>query len=89
MSGSRLWWEVALPPDSPLSACQAPLGKSPLVQNSAAQKYTQEALIRDAGNRGSYFNAYGGRGHPPHRPCIICILRAALPWHQRHSIMDG
>jgi len=49
-----------------LRSRHAPPGKSRQGQNSAARKYTQEALIRDAGNTGAYFNAYAlVRSRPP------------------------
>jgi len=83
------WPEVRLPESPWPWSHYAPLRKSPLGQHSAAQKYSQEALIRDAGNRGASFDADGRRGCPPHRPGMMGILRAARPWHHRHSIMDG
>ena len=43
----------------------APSGESPQGQDSATQKYVQEAS-REAGNRGAYFNAYGGGPGAPH-----------------------
>jgi transposase-like protein len=44
--------------------------KEPAGQNSAARQYTQEALIRDAGNRGAYCNAYGRAQGTPFRERI-------------------
>ena len=66
---------IRKPRSGKLRSRHAPLGKSHRGQNSAARKYAQEALslslslslIRDGGNRGTYFNAHGWSGDPPHQ----------------------
>lgn len=69
-----------------ISALVVPLGKSPLGQDSGAQEYTLDALIRDAGNRGAHFNPYvgqgcrprGGQATPrPHRIAVSCASTLA------------